>query len=174
MFNFLTKKKPQEEKLYRTILNLSRNKSLYLNLNLKDNFQNRINLIFFHISFLFININTLSDKSKSKKFSQKMFDFIFDKIEENMREIGFSDTSVNKNMKFLVKNFYNILLNCENYRNISTKEKSIFLFKYIDLNTSSNMVKNNELIDYFDKFSAFCLDLSSDNVLKGEINFNYN
>ena len=103
-----------------------------------------------------------------------MFDFIFDKIEENMREIGFSDTSVNKNMKFLVKNFYNILLNCENYRNISTKEKSIFIFKYIDLNTSSNMVKNNELIDYFDKFSAFCLDLSSDNVLKGEINFNYN
>ena len=174
MFNFFKKRKPQEEKLYNKILNLSRNKFFYSDLDLKDNFQNRVNLIFFHISFLFININTLSDKSKSKKFSQGIFDFIFIKIEENMREIGFSDTSVNKNMKFLVKNFYNILLNCENYRRISINEKSSFIFKYIDLNTLSNMANNNELIDYFDKYSAFCLDLSSDNVLKGEINFNYN
>ena len=35
-----------------------------------------------------------------------MFDLIFTKIEQNMREIGYGDTVINKNMKFLVKNFY--------------------------------------------------------------------
>ena len=33
-----------------------------------------------------------------------------------MREIGFGDTTINKNMKFLVKTFYNILFNCEKYK----------------------------------------------------------
>ena len=44
-----------------------------------------------------------------------MFDLIFKKIELNMREIGYGDTVINKNMKFLVIAFYNILLNCENF-----------------------------------------------------------
>ena len=51
-----------------------------------------------------------------------MFDFIFNKIELNMREIGYSDMTINKNMKFLVKIFYNILLNCENYKKKKLKE----------------------------------------------------
>ena len=33
--------------------------------------------------------------------------------------------------------------------------------------------KNNELIEYFDKYQAFCLDLCLDTVLKGDLNFNY-
>ena len=128
MFNFFKKKNPLEEKLYNKILNLSRNKFFYIDMDLKDNFQNRVNLIFFHISFIFISINALSNKNKNKRISQEMFNFVFNKIEVNMREIGFSDTSVNKKMKFLVKNFYNILLKCENYRNISLNEKNSFLF----------------------------------------------
>ena len=33
------------------------------------------------------------------------------------------------------------------------------------------LIKNLAL--YFDKYETFCIDLSSDRVLKGEINFNY-
>ena len=36
------------------------------------------------------------------------------------------------------------------------------------------MANNKPLIEYFNKFQAFCVDLSSDSVLKGELNFNYN
>ena len=55
-----------------------------------------------------------------------MFDYIFQKIDLNMREIGHGDMMVNKNMKFLVKVFYNILLNCENYKKKSLNKKFVF------------------------------------------------
>ena len=67
-----------------------------------------------------------------------MFDFIFNRIELNMREIGYGDTVINKNMKFLVKTFYNILLNCENFNEKSLNTKKMFFFKYL---TYNNMIK---------------------------------
>ena len=119
--------KSPENKLYNKILFLSRNKSFYTNLGLIDTFQNRINLIFLHISFLFIKLKQKDKSQFYKAFFQRMFDFIFNKIELNMREIGYGDMTINKNMKFLVKIFYNILLNCENYKKKKLKEQK-FVF----------------------------------------------
>jgi len=161
-------------KLYNKIVFLSRNKFLYNIFHIDDTFQNRINLIFLHISFLFIKVKQNEDKKDYKVFSQEMFDLIFKKIEINMREIGYGDVSVNKNMKFLVKIFYNLLLDCENYHKKNENSKFIFLSKILTLNSSN--IKNNKytnIIRYFDKYHAFCLDLPLDNVLKGDLNFNY-
>ena len=108
MSKFIHKNKSHEFILYNNILSLSRNKLFYTRLGLSDTFQNRIILIFLHISFLFNKIKKNEDNSFYKIFYQKMFDFIFDKIELNMREIGYGDMTVNKNMKTLVKRFYNI------------------------------------------------------------------
>ena len=102
-----------------------------------------------------------------------MFDFIFNKIELNMREIGYGDMMINKNMKFLVKIFYNILLNCENYKKKNLKNKNLFLLKYLTQNAGKISTFNIGLVEYFDKYQAFCFDLSSDSVLKGDLNFNY-
>ena len=128
MFNNLKKINTQEDILYNNILSLSRNKLLYTTFNLADTFQNRVYLIFIHISFLFIKIKQINHKETYKIFYQKMFDLIFNKIELNMREIGYGDTTINKNMKFLVKVFYNILLNCENLNKKSFNNKEIFFF----------------------------------------------
>ena len=158
-----------EELLYNKILLLSRNKFFYINTNLKDSFQNRINLIFIHVSFLFIKKKS-NKKDLYQIFYQKVFDHTFKKIELNMRELGFGDVTVNKNMKFLVKTFYNILLNCENYSKKSMENKNIFFSNYLEKN--DNQKKDyGDLINYFDKYSSFCLDLSHDRVLKGELNF---
>ena len=159
--------------LYNNLLLLSRSKLLYTKFGLKDTFQNRINLIFIHASFLINKVKSFSEKEKFKLFNQKIFDLIFKKIEENMREDGQSDTSVNKNMKYLVKVFYNILLNCETYIKKNTSEKAAFLIDYLSFVDNQNKVDNTMLINYFDKYSFFCLDLSSDKVLKGELNFSY-
>ena len=165
--------KSPENKLYNKILFLSRNKSFYTKLGLIDTFQNRINLIFLHISFLFIKLKQ-NDKSQFyKEFSQKMFDFIFNKVELNMREIGYGDMTINKNMKFLVKIFYNILLNCENYKKKNLKNKNFFLLKYLSQNIGKMGTNNIGLVEYFDQYQAFCFDLSSDSVLRGDLNFKY-
>ena len=167
------KNKNNEIKLYNKILLLSRNKLLYTNFKLNDTFQNRINLIFFHTSFLFIKIKDKKDDNIYKDFYQKMFDFVFKKIEENMREIGWGDVTVNKNMKHLVKTFYNILLNCEKFHKKSSSSKIIFLNKYLVPNNDIKQPNNEDLVAYFDKYQTFCVDLSIDSVLKGDLNFEY-
>ena len=90
-----------------------------------------------------------------------------------MRENGFGDTTINKNMKFLVKVFYKILLQCESFKTITTKEKSIFLFRHLLLNSLSKNPINIDLVGYFDKYESFCFDLGIDSILKGELNFIY-
>ena len=163
-----------ESKLYNKILSLSRNKLLYSKFKLNDTFQNRIYLIFIHISFLFIKLKNDKKTPSFLTFNQKVFDYIFDKIELNMREIGYGDVSVNKNMKLLVKDFYNILLFCEKYNHQNFIDKTSFIKKYFSLNKVINNNKNDDFVMYLDKYYTFCFDLSSDSVLKGEINYNYN
>ena len=155
------------------MLLLSRNKLFYTKFDLIDTFQNRIHLIFIHISFIFIKIKQNNKNRIYKTFYQKIFDLTFNKIELNMREIGFGDSTINKNMKFLVKTFYSILFNCEKYKEMRTNDKNEFLNKYLELNNIKNNSINKGIIEYFDKYEAFCFDLKADSVLKGKLKFNY-
>ena len=173
MFKYSKKNKSRENILYNKIISLSRNKLFYTKLGLTDTFQNRSILIFLHISFLLIRIKRENQSIFYKKFNQRVFDITFQKIELNMREIGYGDTLVNRNMKFLIKIFYNILLNCENYNKRNLNSKNLFLSKYLTLNYDIKNTDNAELVAYFDKFYSFCFELSLDSVLKGELNFNY-
>ena len=113
------------------------------------------------------------ENEKYKNFYQKTFDLIFNKIELNMREIGYGDVQVNKNMKLLVRTFYNILLNCEKFNELSLSSKNAFFIKYLELNSNQKIANNKLLIKYFDNFQAFCFDLSPDSILRGDLNFNY-
>ena len=163
----------QEDALYNSILLLSRNKLFYTKFDLIDTFQNRIHLIFIHISFVFIKIKQNNKDQMYKIYYQKVFDLIFNNIESNMREIGYGDTAIHKNMRFLTKTFYNVLLRCEKYKIMKAKEKNIFFNKYLEQNNIKNSINNKGLIDYFNQYEAFCFDLSSDSVLKGNLNFNF-
>ena len=110
MLSFIRNNYHYEVKLYNKILSFSRNKYFYDQIRLADTYQVRILLIFFHFSFLIINLKKKKGDLNSKKISQKIFDFMFKRIEEDMRELSFGDVAVNKNMKILVNKFYNILL----------------------------------------------------------------
>jgi len=173
MFKNSKKISSQEDTLYNNILSLSRNKLFFTKFDLTDTFQNRIYLIFIHISFLFTKLKQDNQKAIYKIFYQKMFDLIFNRIELNMREIGYGDTLINRNMKFLVKAFYNILLNCENFNEKSLNTKKMFFSKYLTHNGMKKKADNTLLIEYFTKYQAFCFDLSLDSILKDELNFKY-
>ena len=173
MLKKLTQNNTQENILYNNILLLSRNRLFYTKFDLSDSFQNRIHLIFLHISFLFIKIKQNMENEKYKNFYQKTFDLIFNKIELNMREIGYGDVQVNKNMKLLVRTFYNILLNCEKFNELSLSLKNAFFIKYLEQNNNQKIANNKLLIKYFDNFQAFCFDLSPDSILRGDLNFIY-
>ena len=99
MTTYLRCSRSNEEMLYNKILLISRNKLFYTKLRLNDTFENRINLIFFHISFLFIKSKEKGKSLFYKEFCQRIFDFIFKKIKLNMREINYGYMAINKKMK---------------------------------------------------------------------------
>ena len=68
------KVKSQEATLYNNILLLSRNELFYTKFDLSDTFQNRIHLIFIHISFIFIKTKIDMKDNEYKTFYQKLFD----------------------------------------------------------------------------------------------------
>ena len=144
MLNINKKDRAHEVNLYNNILSLSRNKLFYTEFNLKDTFHNRVHLIFMHSSFLFNKIRQDRAKNIYDLFYQKTFK----NIELNMREIGYGDTMVNKNMKTLVKIFYDILLNCENFKNKTLGSKNVFFQKYLQMQDVQKMANNLPLINY--------------------------
>ena len=172
MTKYIKQISTQEDKLYNNILLFSRNKLFYTKFDLIDTFQNRIHLIFIHISFIFIKIKQNNKNQIYKILYQKIFDLTFNKIELNMRELGYGDTPVNKNMRFLIKTFYDILINCEKYKKMNDQAKSIFFNKFLELKIKGN-TSIMAIIDYFNKYEAFCFDLEADSVLEGRLKFYY-
>jgi len=77
-------------------------------------------------------------------------------------------------MKSLTKDFYNILLNLENYDKKTSNDKDLFFLKYTYFERGSKKADISQLMLYFNNFYTFCCDLSLDSVLKEGLIFKYN
>jgi cytochrome b pre-mRNA-processing protein 3 len=160
--------KRHHNSLYNKLVELSRNIFFYKEILLKDNFETRINLIFVHFSILLINL-----KVKKEEFPQEIFDNIFLNIEYHIRELGYGDVFVNKEMKKLTRIFYDILLklNKSKLKNFETNDQ--VLKTYFEPVSVDNPIIITSLTNYFNIFYNFCFELETDNMLKGKINFKY-
>ena len=153
--------------LYSTLLNLSRNIFFYKKIGLPDTFETRIYLMFIHFSVMMIVF-----KNKGKKFNQTSYDSLFHNIENNLREMGFGDVSVNKKMKDFNKLLYDILLKLNKKNDLNTfkiNEKLIIDY-FKDLNDTKN-TKYIEFERYFSNFYNFCFELPLDNMIRDSLNF---
>ena len=154
--------------LYNTLIYLSRNIFFYNKVKLADNFETRIYLIFCHFSIMMI-----VSKNKGKKFDQKMYDNLFYNIENNLRELGFGDVSVNKKMKEFNQILYDILLKInddkDNKKNFTISHKLVS--KYF---TQLKDPKSPEYINfktYFAEFYNFCFELSLQNMVRDAVKY---
>ena len=111
---------------------------------------------------------------KHKKYntiSQEIYDNIFLNIENNLREIGHGDVTVNKKMKQLNQIFHNILIklfDITNDKKIKISEITNFLF----LKDKSPEI-SQKLTLYFEKYNDFCFDIIDKNMIKDLVNFKY-
>ena len=152
MLNF----KKHNNNLYNTALNLSRNLFFYKELGLKDTFETRIYLMFIHFSIFMIIF-----KKKNSKFDQDSYDNFFHSIENNLRELGFGDVTVNKKMKDFNKILYDILLKLD----LSRENGKNFLLnmdlikKYFESLNSKETSNLSHFVDYINDFFNFCFEL---------------
>ena len=152
--------------LYNTLLTLSRNIFFYKDLEFKDIYETRIYLMFFHYSIIL-----MISKTKGKRPDQNNYNSLFFYIENNLRELGFGDVSVNKKMKDLNKQLYDIIIKFEKNKNKGFDISKNLAFKYFkDLDTKEE-IKYNEFNHYFIKFYNFCFELPLDNMIREAIKF---
>jgi len=111
-------------------------------------------------------------KKKGQKFDQKSYDLLFHNIENNLRELGFGDVSVNKKMKDFNKILYDILLKIEKDSIKSFEINEKLIFKYFKLNIDISEADYIEFERYFVKFHEFCFELSPENMIRDAIKFN--
>ena len=114
-------------------------------------------------------------KKKGSKFDQFSYDSLFHNIENNLRELGFGDVSVNKKMKDMNKLLYDILLKIDkndeeaNDKDIKINQKVVIkYFKELnDANSESYKKFERYLIDFYN----FCFDISLDNMIRDIVKF---
>ena len=151
--------------LYNKIISLTREKFFYTEISLKDELITRIYLVLFHLGFI---LELLKKNNKNKKLAQNIYDSFFINIDLHLREIGHGDVSVNKKMKDLIKLFYEILLYCEQWNVMGSKDKMKFLKNLFDNNNKMNFDKQKLLI-YLDNYRYNLKNISLNFLIKGII-----
>ena len=131
--------------IYNNLINYTRNKDLYKNLNRNDNFSDRLILFLLHFSFFLKNFKN----QKNKKILQEIYDFNFRQLELSIREIGYGDQSINKKMKDYINLFHSMVSEIHFWDTLSRSEKlkkfSLFLTDFQNI---------DELLDYFEEFNS--------------------
>ncbi len=131
--------------IYNNLINFSRNKDLYKNLNRDDNFSDRLTIFLLHFSFFLKNYKS----EENRIILQEIYDFNFKQLELSIREIGYGDQSINKKMKDYVNLFHSMVSEIHFWDNLTNTEKldkiSIFL---------GDFQNNQYLLDYFEDFNA--------------------
>ena len=141
--------------IYNNLIKLTRNKNLYN--NNENTFYDRIVILFFHLAFLFKVYKNIENKENL----QKLFDFCIRQIELSIREIGYGDASINKKMKDYVNLLFSIIDKIDSWEIKNYDEKTEIIKLYI-----SNMSKNENYVEYFDKFRDFLAKNSFNNLSK--------
>ena len=131
--------------IYNNLINFTRNKELYGNLNREDKFSDRLCLFLLHFSFFVKNFKN----EENKNILQEIYDFNFRQLELSIREIGYGDQSINKKMKDYVNLFHSMLSEIHFWDSLTKEKKlekiSLFL---------SDFQNNEYLFEYFDEFNS--------------------
>tara|TARA_B100001094_G_C18166564_1_gene792449 strand:+ start:1315 stop:1851 length:537 start_codon:yes stop_codon:yes gene_type:complete len=117
---------PHVKEIYQTIIDNSRNKIFYIDLDIEDSFESRFDLVILHSFVIFQYFIELGNKKN--KLSQNLFDYMFLDFENNLREMGFGDIAVNKRMKKFISAFYGRILNYSNSYAEYKKNKTLINF----------------------------------------------
>ena len=149
---------------YNNLINLSRNKNLYLEFTKNDTFFDRLMILLLHFAFFLKN-----NKNKSiENINQEIYDVFFNNLEINIREVGYGDTKINKKMKIYNNLLFSILDKIEPWNDITTSEKESMLSNLLE--TKKKPVK---LTNYFDRFDAYLKKTPLNCFLKGVINHKF-
>ena len=156
-------------KIYQNIIERSRSKFFYLNMDIDDSFESRFDIIILHSFIIFYFLKNIS--KKEKKLSQLLFDFMFEDFDNNLREMGFGDIAVNKKMKVFITAFYGRIANySKGVDQIKNNLKDEILNQAIINNIYKGKDTNTRFINFFKQYIMGNLEFFDSRDLKININ----
>ena len=155
--------------IYQNIIERSRSKFFYLNMDIDDNFESRFDIIVLHSFIIFYFLKDISDEEK--KLSQFLFDFMFEDFDNNLREMGFGDIAVNKKMKVFMTAFYGRIANySKGVDQIMNSLDDETLKKAILNNIYKGKETNTKFLNFFKQYIIENLKFFNSRDLKININ----
>ena len=149
---------------YNNLINLTRNKSLYKDFTNEDTFSDRLIIFLFHFAF-FLKIF----KSESSKITlQDIYDYTFKQLEFSIREIGYTDSSVNKKMKIYINTFHSILEKIDKWDVLDNQERCKIFSNFLIIKK-----KTQFLPIYFENYRFYLSNNTLNSLLKGVIKLNF-
>jgi cytochrome b pre-mRNA-processing protein 3 len=147
--------------IYNNLINYTRNKELYKNIDRDDNFSDRLTLFLLHFSFFLKNYKN----EENKKILQEIYDFNFRQLELSIREIGYGDQSINKKMKDYINLFHSMVSDIHFWEKLEKNEKISKISNFL-----SDFNNCEYLLEYFEKYNEELSKKTLNFHLKGVIN----
>ena len=147
--------------VYNILINYTRNKDLYISLNRKDEFSDRLKLFLLHFAFFLKNYK----KDENRVILQEIYDFNFKQLELSIREIGYGDQSINKKMKVYINLFHSMVSDIHFWDNLDKTQKTEKILIFLD-----DFGEINKLVDYFEDFNEKLSKKNLNSFLKGVSN----
>ena len=146
--------------IYNNLVNLTRNKDLYLGFTNQDTFSDRLIFFLLHFAF-FLKVFKNDD---NRQVMQDIYDYSFRQLELSIREIGYGDQSINKKMKDYINLFYGIIDKIHNWENETHTNKVTILNTFVDVSENTSY-----LVKYFDNYRLNLKNNTLNSYIKGVI-----
>ena len=147
--------------VYNILINYTRNKDLYISLNRKDEFSDRLKLFLLHFAFFLKNYKN----DENRVILQDIYDFNFKQLELSIREIGYGDQSINKKMKVYINLFHSMVSDIHFWDNLDKNQKTEKISIFLD-----DFGEIKKLVDYFEDFNEKLSKKNLNSFLKGVSN----
>ena len=146
---------------YNNLVQLSRNKDLYKDFKINDEFYDRLIFFLIHFAFFF----KIYKKDENKEILQDIYDFTFRQLELSIREIGYGDQSINKKMKDYLNLFHSLIDDFHFWEDYNEYQKKDILDKFITKSENSSF-----LLGYFENYLSELKKNTLNSYLKSVIN----
>lgn len=90
--------------LYTAAVEQARSPALYADFGAPDTVEGRFEQVALHVYLILRRLK--GDAPQEKKVAQKLFDVMFQNMDDSLRELGVGDLSIGKKIRKLAENFY--------------------------------------------------------------------
>lgn len=169
-----TERESEAYAIYGALVSQARSPALYLHAGVPDTLEGRFEMVVLHAFLILRRLKAARgpEAGPAKVLGQRIFDILFDDMDQTLREIGVGDLSVGKKIKALASSFYGRVAAYD--KGLDAPDAGVLedaLKRNVFAEMDPSAVEVTMLADYVRRADAVLGGLSIDAMLKGNVAF---